>query len=154
LYIKGELMGGLDVVKDMIEEGELKALVPKGSTEEDLNTRLRGLINEQPVMLFMKGNPDAPQCGFSKKTVALLREANITQFGTFDILTDNEVREGLKKYSNWPTFPQLYVDGELQGGLDVIQEMQDNGVRLCVYVYVCVCVNVHLLMCICECMGI
>ncbi|KAK6009549.1 glutaredoxin, partial [Ostertagia ostertagi] len=72
-------------------------------------------------MLFMKGSPDNPKCGFSKQTVALLNEIGAT-FGSFDILSDEEVRQGLKTYSNWPTYPQLYLDGELIGGLDVIRE--------------------------------
>ena len=77
-------------------------------------------------MLFMKGNPAAPRCGFSNKTVALLNEQGV-KFESFDILSDNMVREGLKKYSNWPTYPQLYVKGELIGGLDIMKEMVESG---------------------------
>ncbi|KHJ83272.1 glutaredoxin, partial [Oesophagostomum dentatum] len=77
-------------------------------------------------MLFMKGTPDAPQCGFSKQMVGLLNDIN-ADFGSFDILSDEEVRQGLKTYSNWPTFPQLYLDNELIGGLDVFrEEMKDK----------------------------
>ena len=67
-----------------------------------------------------------PRCGFSRKAVALLREHKI-KFDSFDILSDNEVRQGLKKFSNWPTYPQLYVDGKLVGGLDILKEMAEDG---------------------------
>ncbi|KAK5978535.1 hypothetical protein GCK32_011238 [Trichostrongylus colubriformis] len=100
-------------------------LEPPPKTEQDLNTRLKRLIESHRLMLFMKGSPDNPKCGFSKQTVALLNEIG-AKFGSFDILSDEEVRQGLKTYSNWPTYPQLYLDGELIGGLDVIrEELQD-----------------------------
>uniref|UniRef100_A0A1B6CQ45 Thioredoxin domain-containing protein n=1 Tax=Clastoptera arizonana TaxID=38151 RepID=A0A1B6CQ45_9HEMI len=88
--------------------------------------RLKRLINRHKVMLFMKGSPEQPQCGFSKKMVALLNEHNIS-YDTFDVLTDFTVRDGLKEYSEWPTYPQLYVNGKLQGGLDVVTEMIQSG---------------------------
>lgn len=90
-------------------------------SEAELNARLTKLVSAAPVMLFMKGTPASPQCGFSRQLVALLRE-NQVRFGFFDILKDNSVRQGLKTFSDWPTFPQLYVNGELQGGLDIIRE--------------------------------
>lgn len=77
-------------------------------------------------MLFMKGSPSQPKCGFSKKIVALLDEDKV-KYSTFDILGDEDVRQGLKVYSNWPTFPQLYIRGELIGGLDIVQELKDSG---------------------------
>ncbi|XP_054706422.1 glutaredoxin 3-like [Uloborus diversus] len=92
----------------------------------DINSRLKKLINKAPVMLFMKGSPDIPRCGFSKQVIALLNSHN-AQFETFDILQDFDVREGLKKYSNWPTYPQLYVKGELIGGLDILKELSESG---------------------------
>lgn len=90
-------------------------------TEEELNNRLTKLVKAAPVMLFMKGTPASPNCGFSRQMVGILREHQV-RFGFFDILKDNAVREGLKKFSDWPTFPQLYINGELQGGLDIIKE--------------------------------
>ncbi|CAG5131897.1 unnamed protein product [Candidula unifasciata] len=123
LYIKGELIGGLDIVKEMVASGELKDVVPK---TEDLNTRLKALINQSPVVLFMKGTPSAPRCGFSKTTIGILDEIGVP-YTTFDILSDEEVRQGLKTYSNWPTYPQLYVKGELIGGVDIIKELKENG---------------------------
>jgi Grx4 family monothiol glutaredoxin len=88
---------------------------------EALDARLKQLTEASPVMLFMKGTPASPQCGFSRQLVAILRE-NQVRFGFFDILKDDSVRQGLKTFSDWPTFPQLYVNGEFQGGLDIIKE--------------------------------
>lgn len=90
-------------------------------TEEELNARLTKLTQAAPVMLFMKGSPSEPKCGFSRQMVGILREHQV-RFGFFDILKDQSVREGLKKFSDWPTFPQLYISGEFQGGLDIIKE--------------------------------
>jgi len=90
-------------------------------TKEDLHERLTNLVKAAPVMLFMKGTPSAPQCGFSRQLVALLRE-NSVKYGFFNILADDEVRQGLKEFADWPTFPQLWVDGELVGGLDIVKE--------------------------------
>ena len=73
-------------------------------------------------MLFMKGSPQAPRCGFSRQMVELLAEVKAT-YGYFDVLTDETVRQGIKAYSNWPTFPQLYINGELVGGLDICKEL-------------------------------
>uniref|UniRef100_A0A672G555 Glutaredoxin 3 n=1 Tax=Salarias fasciatus TaxID=181472 RepID=A0A672G555_SALFA len=92
----------------------------------DLEQRLKKLIRAAPVMLFMKGAPQEPRCGFSRQMVALLRESNI-RFSSFDILSDDEVRQGLKTFSNWPTYPQLYVNGELVGGLDIVKELAQSG---------------------------
>ena len=102
--------------------------IPSGPAppKEDLNTKLKRLINTRKCMLFMKGHPDEPKCGFSKQFVAIMKELN-AEYGTFDMLTDDEVRQGLKTYSNWPTYPQLYIDGELIGGLDIIKEMVEAG---------------------------
>ena len=92
-------------------------------TKEELNQRLSELVKAAPVMLFMKGTPSSPQCGFSRQTVALLREKGI-RYGFFNILADDDVRQGLKEYSDWPTFPQVYVEGELVGGLDIVSLAQ------------------------------
>lgn len=132
LYIDGKLIGGLDVVKEMIEDEELQ--LPEWATgnesDEDpkdlLNKRLKELIESSDVMLFMKGSPDEPRCGFSRKIVELLREQGIKNMGHFDILGDNDVRQGLKEYSNWKTYPQLYIQGKLIGGLDIVKEMIED----------------------------
>eukprot|EP00124_Ichthyophonus_hoferi_P002858 Ihof_evm3s216 gene=Ihof_evmTU3s216 len=117
LYINGELIGGLDIVREMAQSGDLEEILP---IKKDLNSRLEALIKKALVMLFMKGDRDEPKCGFSRQVIDLLNEVGI-EYTTFDILTDNEVRQGLKAYSNWPTYPQLYVNGELLGGLDIIR---------------------------------
>jgi Grx4 family monothiol glutaredoxin len=78
--------------------------------KQKLNERLKGLINSAPVILFIKGSPQEPRCGFSRQIVEILKNQNVV-FSFFDILSDNEVREGLKKFSNWPTYPQLYAKG-------------------------------------------
>ena len=88
--------------------------------------RIRRVIEENSVMLFMKGSPDFPQCGFSGRVVQIL-EACGTEFGSADVLIDPELREGIKAYSNWPTIPQLYIQGELIGGSDIVMEMHENG---------------------------
>lgn len=126
LYINATLVGGLDVVKELHADGGLVSMVPKECIEVDINIRLKQLTTENRVMLFMKGMPDAPQCGFSSKAIKMLRECGAS-FGYFNILTDERVREGLKTFSKWPTYPQLYVDGKLVGGVDVMTELHaDN----------------------------
>jgi len=95
-------------------------------TEEQLNARMHRLMEQSKVVLFMKGTPDAPRCGFSRQTVALLREQGV-DFSTFDILSDERIRQGLKVLNNWPTFPQLIVNGEFVGGLDVLKESIESG---------------------------
>eukprot|EP01063_Lacrimia_lanifica_P024113 TRINITY_DN32076_c0_g1_i1.p1 TRINITY_DN32076_c0_g1~~TRINITY_DN32076_c0_g1_i1.p1 ORF type:complete len:228 (+),score=127.62 TRINITY_DN32076_c0_g1_i1:55-684(+) len=88
--------------------------------------RMKKLINKEKVMVFIKGSPDAPRCGFSRTIVGLLNEEGLP-YGHFDILTDEAIRQGLKKFSNWPTYPQLYVDGELVGGLDIVKDLKESG---------------------------
>ena len=87
--------------------------------KEELTKRLEELVKAAPVMLFMKGTPSGPQCGFSRQMVALLRE-NSVKYGFFNILADDEVRQGLKEFADWPTYPQLWIEGELVGGLDIV----------------------------------
>nr|ACO15624.1 Glutaredoxin-3 [Caligus clemensi] len=122
LYINGDLVGGIDIIKEMHKEGELEAILPK---KKDLDTRLKELTNQSPVVVFMKGEPNHPKCGFSGQLIAILSPLNI-DFTTFNILEDEEVRQGLKTFSNWPTYPQVYAKGEFIGGLDIIKELQEN----------------------------
>lgn len=91
-----------------------------------VSDQIKSLLEHHPVVLFMKGNADFPQCGFSANTVSLLRQCQ-ANFKTFNILNDPEIRQGLKEFSNWPTYPQLYIKGELIGGNDIVQEMFTNG---------------------------
>ncbi|KAI5249775.1 glutaredoxin [Aureobasidium subglaciale] len=95
------------------------------TSKEELNNRLGELVKAAPVMLFMKGTPSAPQCGFSRQTVSLLRDKGI-RYGFFNILADDDVRQGLKEFADWPTFPQVWVGGELVGGLDILKEEFEN----------------------------
>ncbi len=92
----------------------------------DVNDRIRKELSSAPVVLFMKGTPEFPQCGFSAQTAAALRQLG-AQFHHVNIFEDAELREGLKRFSNWPTYPQLYINGELVGGCDIALEMYRNG---------------------------
>lgn len=92
----------------------------------NLDEQIKEIISSSDVVLFMKGTPDMPMCGFSANSVAILNNLNV-QYKTFNILDDMEIREGLKEYSNWPTYPQLYFKGELLGGNDIITEMFHSG---------------------------
>src|ERR1700691_1304769 len=92
----------------------------------DVTDRIRKELATSPVVLFMKGNPDFPQCGFSAQAVAALRHLG-AQFHYVNIFDDPELREALKRHSNWPTYPQLYVKGELIGGCDIALEMYRSG---------------------------
>lgn len=94
--------------------------------DEALKTRIESLIRAERVTLFMKGNKTFPQCGFSAQVLEVLKRSGV-DFATHNILTDPEVRQGLKEYSNWPTFPQLYVEGKLIGGSDIVMDMQASG---------------------------
>ncbi|KNE89262.1 hypothetical protein PSTG_17278 [Puccinia striiformis f. sp. tritici PST-78] len=96
-------------------------------TEEQLFARCKSIMQQSKVVVFMKGDPRTPRCGFSQQTVKILQDLNI-EFTTFDILTDEQVRQGMKKLNSWPTFPQIIIKGELVGGLDILKEMiQNNG---------------------------
>ncbi|KAL5460434.1 hypothetical protein EMCRGX_G033882 [Ephydatia muelleri] len=85
------------------------------------------LVKEKPLVLFMKGEPTAPRCGFSRLVVQILHMHGVEKYDSYDVLEDVEFKEAMKKYSNWPTFPQLYVNGELVGGADIVLQMHQNG---------------------------
>ena len=111
--------------KILNEDGATKEIKPADVTGE-LKERIESVINSDQLVLFMKGNEHFPQCGFSANTVAILKHIG-AKFSTFDILQDMDIRQGLKEYSNWPTFPQLYFKGKLVGGNDIITEMYESG---------------------------
>lgn len=92
----------------------------------DTDNRISEIVNANDVVLFMKGTPLFPQCGFSSKAVAILEHCGVA-FDSFDVLQDMEVRQGIKAYSDWPTIPQLYVKGEFVGGSDIMMEMFEAG---------------------------
>jgi monothiol glutaredoxin len=93
---------------------------------DQLRQRIADTIAKDRVMLFMKGNPSMPQCGFSAAVVSVLKDVG-APFGSYNILSDPELREGLKEYSSWPTYPQLYVDGKLIGGADIVRDLHAKG---------------------------
>ncbi len=93
---------------------------------DPVQQRIGGLVSEHDVVLFMKGTPLFPQCGFSSKAIAILEHLDVG-FHTVDVLQDQEVRQGIKQYSDWPTIPQLYVKGEFVGGSDIMMEMFETG---------------------------
>ena len=92
----------------------------------DAQSRIENMVKNYPIMLFMKGNPDAPQCGFSSKVAMIMKDVG-KPFASFDVLSDPSIREGVKVYANWPTIPQLYATGEFIGGSDIVSEMYVNG---------------------------
>ena len=96
------------------------------SLSPQLRERIQSIVGAEKVVLFMKGDPDSPQCGFSSQVVSILNRL-LPRYGSFDVLSDREVREGIKEFSNWPTIPQLYIDGEFQGGCDIVKEMYATG---------------------------
>ena len=91
-----------------------------------MNTKIKNLVEKSDVCLFMKGTPEVPQCGFSLAVANVLKHLNI-KYNSVNVLEDAEVREGIKKFSDWPTIPQLYVKGEFIGGCDIIKEMFEKG---------------------------
>lgn len=93
----------------------------------DANQQIRETVANNPVVLFMKGNPQAPQCGFSATAVQILKACGVNKFASVDVLADPEIRQGIKDFSNWPTVPQLYVNGEFVGGCDIMKEMYQAG---------------------------
>lgn len=92
----------------------------------DINDTIKSQLEENPVILYMKGTPQAPQCGFSAKTVQALMACG-ERFAFVNILDNQELRDALKVYSSWPTFPQLYINGELVGGCDIVLELSESG---------------------------
>jgi monothiol glutaredoxin len=94
--------------------------------DQTLKQRIEGTLNQTRVVLFMKGSKHFPQCGFSAQVVQILKQKG-ADFKDVNILTDPELRQGLKEYSNWPTFPQLYVDGKLVGGCDIVTSLNESG---------------------------
>ena len=84
-------------------------------------------VNGHSVVLYMKGTPSMPQCGFSANAVKILRQCGVENFFTVDVLQDADIRQGIKSYSNWPTVPQLYVKGQFVGGSDIMTEMHQSG---------------------------
>ena len=92
----------------------------------DINTKIKNLVEKNEVFLFMKGTPDVPQCGFSLSVANILKHLNI-KFESLNVLDNEDIRQGIKSYSDWPTIPQLYVKGKFIGGCDIVKEMFEKG---------------------------
>ncbi|BFF93780.1 glutaredoxin 3 [Drosophila madeirensis] len=125
-FAKGSAVDRVDGVDIAAISSKSKKLAESASsaasTGQSLDDRLKALVNKAPLMIFMKGDRNGPRCGFSKQLIAIVNDTSLP-YETFDILSDEEVRQGLKTYSDWPTYPQVYVKGELIGGLDIIKEL-------------------------------
>ncbi|HTI45911.1 MAG TPA: Grx4 family monothiol glutaredoxin [Casimicrobiaceae bacterium] len=93
----------------------------------DIHDTIRQQVAGNRVVLYMKGTPQFPQCGFSATAIEILRRCGVTDYATFNVLQDGDLRQGIKEFSNWPTIPQLYVNGEFVGGCDIMREMYQSG---------------------------
>lgn len=93
----------------------------------DVQERIRNQVTSNSVVLYMKGSPQFPQCGFSSVVAQVLKACGLKDYVAVDVLADPEIREGIKAYANWPTIPQLYIKGELIGGADIVREMYESG---------------------------
>ncbi|RKT58825.1 monothiol glutaredoxin [Azonexus fungiphilus] len=93
----------------------------------DVQQRIHETVTNNPVVLYMKGDARFPQCGFSAAVVQVLKLCGVTDFVTVNVLADEEIRQGVKEYANWPTIPQLYIKGEFIGGCDIVKEMYQSG---------------------------
>jgi len=103
------------------------ALTSNGGFMSDAQKRIDDLVKGSRVVLFMKGTAQFPQCGFSGRAMQVLKACGVTELKTFNVLEDEEVRQGIKDYAQWPTIPQLYVNGEFVGGSDIMMEMYESG---------------------------
>jgi monothiol glutaredoxin len=93
----------------------------------DTQQKIKEQVSGNPVVLYMKGTPQMPQCGFSQLAVQVLQACGVTRFFTVNVLENPDIRQGIKEFANWPTIPQLYVNGEFVGGSDIIKEMYESG---------------------------
>lgn len=93
----------------------------------DVQEKIRQQVTSNPIVLYMKGSPEAPMCGFSAAAVQILEACGVENVATVDVLSDQDIRQGIKEFSSWPTIPQLYVNGEFVGGADIMREMYQSG---------------------------
>jgi len=93
----------------------------------DIHDTIKDQVSQNRVVLYMKGTPQFPQCGFSATVAEVLKRCGVTEYASFNVLQDDALRQGIKDFSNWPTVPQLYVDGEFVGGCDIVREMYQTG---------------------------
>jgi monothiol glutaredoxin len=102
-------------------------LIVKKELDMDTNELIKQQVTENAIVLYMKGSPEAPMCGFSAAAVQMLEACGVEDVATVNVLADENVRQGIKEYSNWPTSPQLYINGEFVGGSDIMREMYQSG---------------------------
>lgn len=126
LFYDGAVLAEGSKLLELADGEGFKTLVDANLFREDTVSRIKKILNQSPVMIFIKGTPDYPECGFSRKFLAIMDTFKI-DFGYFNILSDNLIRQGLKEYSNWKTYPQFYINAELIGGLDIIKELIEEG---------------------------
>src|SRR6478672_8371927 len=93
----------------------------------DIHDTIKDQVSQNRVVLYMKGSPQFPQCGFSATVAEILKRCGVTDYFSVNVLADDEIRQGIKEYANWPTIPQLYVNGEFVGGCDIVREMYESG---------------------------
>jgi monothiol glutaredoxin len=110
-----------------VPSGAVSSLNFKVKSDMDVQERIRKQVSENRIVLYMKGTPDAPQCGFSAAAVQMLEACGADEVATVDVLADTDIRQGIKQFSSWPTIPQLYVNGEFIGGADIMREMYQSG---------------------------
>lgn len=114
-------------VRNFSSDFEPKRVVPETVSYEDIRKKLADLVENNKVVLFMKGSPTSPQCGFSRQVVQILADEGLTDYIYVDVLKSEAIRDSVKKFSDWPTIPQLYVDGKFVGGCDITKEMHKAG---------------------------
>jgi len=101
--------------------------LPEPAAMSNVHDTIQEQVTTHPVVLYMKGTPQFPQCGFSATVAEILKRCGVTDYFSVNVLADDEVRQGIKEYANWPTIPQLYVNGEFVGGCDIVREMYQTG---------------------------
>lgn len=127
LWLENKLWGfGEDLIERLSKNSNENKLFDEMLYMKNIEDYLKSLVSKSPVMIFIKGTPDNPQCGFSNTLLSVLDQQGVS-YGHFNILADPLVREKLKGYSQWNTYPQVYIEGELVGGLDIIKELIENG---------------------------
>jgi monothiol glutaredoxin len=115
-----------NILKSDMPQAKTREAVQETDKSGELKERIKRLISSSDLFLFMKGSPDFPQCGFSANVIGILDNLG-AEYKTFDILSDADIRQGVKDYANWPTYPQLWLKGTLVGGNDIIAEMFHSG---------------------------
>ena len=124
VFVQGKPACGLDGLDQLQDLPEFKQ--NSSPRQVPVTERIEQLLKSSDIILFMKGTPEQPQCGFSSRIVEILKKYDSLKYAHFNIFDDQELREALKKYSNWPTYPQLYVKAKLIGGIDIVQELHEE----------------------------